>query len=132
MSQDKLALKLTRLCIIQDGEIAFVTETNNNNNNDVTVRFTYDKRTIIDEGHGSPKAVMEVFYFYSKNNTLSYSYEQFPLGQRDGESDRMYKTLKHLSDSDAKNLIDTIDSAITQADKSGHQTYSTSKGMDKS
>jgi hypothetical protein len=111
-----------------------VTETNNNNNNsnDVTVRFTYDKRTIIDDGHGSPKLVMELFYFYSKNNTLSYSYEQYTGFQRDGKPDRIYKTLKQLSDSDAKNLIDTIDSAITQADKSGHQTYSTSKGMDKS
>ena len=41
---------------------------NNSNSNDVTVRFTYDKRTIIDDGHGSPKAVMEFFYFYSKNS----------------------------------------------------------------
>ncbi|MFL6424307.1 MAG: hypothetical protein ACJ71R_12050 [Nitrososphaeraceae archaeon] len=61
-------------------------------NNEVTIRFTYDKRTIIDEGHGSPKAVMEVFYFYSKNNSLSYSYDQWPVGQYDGKSDRMHRT----------------------------------------
>ena len=102
------------------------------NNNNITVRFTYDKRTTVDEGHGSLKAIQELFYFYSKNNTLSYSYEQASALQRDGKPDRMYKTLKQLSYSDAKNLIDTIDSAITQADKSGHQTYSVSTGMDKS
>ena len=39
---------------------------NNSNSNDVTVRFTYDKRTIIDDGHGSPKAVMDFFTFIQK------------------------------------------------------------------
>lgn len=42
------------------------------------------------------------------------------------------ETLKQLSDSDARNLIDTIGSANTQADKSGHQTYSMSTDMHKS
>jgi hypothetical protein len=113
---------------IRDGETVFVTGPNN----EVVVRFTYDKRTTIYEGNGSPKGVMEVFYFYSKNNSLSYSYDQWPLYQRDGKSDRMCRSLKKLSDSDAKNLIDTIESAITQADKSGHQTYSMSTDMHKS
>jgi hypothetical protein len=89
-------------------------------NNDPVVRFTYDKRTKIDEGHDSLKVVWETFYFYSKNNTLSYEYDQVSQvvgqSQRDGKPDRVCRTLKQLSDSDAKNLIDTINSAITKAD----------------
>ena len=88
------------------------------NNNNVIVRFTYEKITTLDEGHGSLKTIYEVFYYNSKNNTLSRSYTEWPFGQRDGKPDREYKTQKQLSGSDAKNLIDTIDSAISQVEKS--------------
>jgi hypothetical protein len=102
-----------------------VTETNDNHH--VVVRITYDKSTF------DKLQVSEIFHYNSGNKTLSYSYTEWqgPFGY-DIKPDREYKTRKQLSDSDAKSLIDTIDSAITKADKSGHQTYSWSRGMNKS
>jgi hypothetical protein len=48
---------------------------------------------------------------------LSHSYTQWPYG-KDVKPDRDYKTVTRLSGSDAKNLIDTINSAINQVEKS--------------
>jgi hypothetical protein len=86
-------------------------------NNNVIVRFSYEKLTTLDEVNGSLKMIQEVFYYNSKNKTLSHSCTQWPYG-KDVKPDRDYKTVKQLSGSDAKNLIDTINSAINQVEKS--------------